>query len=604
MIKKYCYTYLFLLLMISCENPFFPKKPSFVTHFENSNGTESPTYQEVIDFYKALSKEYSTISLKTMQKTDSGHPLHIVTYSPEADFNFAKLRENKTIILINNAIHAGETDGVDATMLLLRNLAQEQFSVPENVVIVAIPMYNIGGALQRNGFTRVNQNGPKEYGFRGNAKNLDLNRDFIKSDSENALSFAQIFHLIQPDIFIDNHTTNGADYQHILTYGTTNREKLGTFLGNYLSDSLIPRLSDTLQKREQTLQKDSIVPTVYQLIPYVNVWNKPPDNEGYAKMLDTPRYSTGYAGLWNTMSILIETHMLKPYKQRVEANYEMMKNLIDIANAEHQKIKNIRSKQLEENLNRERFTVRWKLDSTQVNQIVFHGYKADTLTSEITGLPRLKYDQTQPFKKFIPYYDRYLSEEEVNIPLAYVVPKAWQKVIERLKANKVIMKEVEKDTLMLVDYYRIASFETVSQPYEGHYLHFNTKVTKHQANLPIDKGDWIIETQQNAQNYLLETLEPQAPDSFFNWNFFDTILQQKEHFSSYLFEEIALEFLNQNPQIKDSFQLKKQTDKTFAQNAYQQLNWIYQQTPHYEKNHLRYPIYRILKKQVQTTKIN
>ena len=71
-------------------------------------------------------------------------------------------------------------------------------------------------ALNRNSTTRTNQNGPESYGFRGNARNYDLNRDFIKSDTKNAKTFAQIFHLVQPDVFIDNHVSNGADYQYIL----------------------------------------------------------------------------------------------------------------------------------------------------------------------------------------------------------------------------------------------------------------------------------------------------------------------------------------------------------------------------------------------------
>ncbi|ATA67713.1 hypothetical protein CGC48_03130 [Capnocytophaga cynodegmi] len=581
----------FVFFLISCETIFFSPKEGFVTRFETSNGTESATYEEVIDFYKNLSKEYSSVNLKTMGQTDSGLPLHIVTYSADAEFNFAKLQKEKTIVLINNGIHPGETDGIDATMLLFRNLAEKQIKTPENVVIVAIPVYNIGGALNRNSASRVNQNGPKEYGFRGNAKNLDLNRDFIKNDSENALSFAKIFHLVQPDIFIDNHVTNGADYQHILTYGISQPNKSGSFVGTYMRDTLIPRLSDSLVKQQNEFKNDSLPKPFWHLIPYVNVWNKPPDSEGYSSGVDSPRYSTGYVNLWNCMGILIETHMLKPYKQRVEANYEMMKSLLDILNSDSKNIKQLRIQQFEEDLAKTDFPIRWKLDSTKVSKILFHGYKADTLISDVTGLPRLKYNREKPFIKEIPYYEHFVAEKSVKTPKAYIIPKVWNNIIERLKINKVNLKEVQKDSLMYVNYYRIESYNTTEKPFEGHYLHFNTEVSKHKDSIEIKKGDWIVEVNQSAKRYLIEVLEPESVDSFFNWNFFDAILQQKEHFSPYVFEEIALEFLNNNPHLKDSLEIMKKKDKAFANDSYEQLNWIYKQTPHYEKQHLRYPIY-------------
>ncbi len=155
------------------------------------------------------------------------------------------------------------------------------------------------------------------------------------------------------------------------------------------------------------------------------------------------------------------------------------------------------------------------------------------------------------------------------------------------------MKEIEKDTLMHVEFYRIEDFKTTEKPFEGHYLHFDTQISVHKEQIQLHKGDFWIPVNQPAKRYLIEALEPEATDSFFNWNFFDVILEQKEYFSPYLFEEIALEFLKENPQVKDSLENKKKNDKKFAKNSYEQLDWIYRQTPHYEKTHLRYPIFRI-----------
>ena len=221
------------LVFWGCETPLEDKIASYQTPYEASKTAETATYEECIAFYKRLARDFPEVNIQTLGTTDSGFPLHLVTFNPDGDFNFDNVREDKALVLVNNGIHPGESDGIDATMLLFRDLATEKLEAPENTVLVTIPVYNIGGALPRNSTTRVNQNGPAEYGFRGNARNYDLNRDFVKMDTENALSFAEIFHLVKPDVFVDNHVSNGADYQYVLTHLFTQHNKLGGELGKY-----------------------------------------------------------------------------------------------------------------------------------------------------------------------------------------------------------------------------------------------------------------------------------------------------------------------------------------------------------------------------------
>ena len=377
---------------------------TFPTVFEESEGMQTATYTEVIDFYLRLAKEFPSINVQTIGSTDSGHPLHLVTYNPDANFNFQKLREEKRILLINNGIHPGEPDGIDATMLLFRNLAQNQLKTPENVIITTIPVYNVGGMLNRNSTTRVNQNGPESYGFRGNALNYDLNRDFIKMDTKNTATFAEIFHLVAPDVFIDNHVSNGADYQYTLTHLFTQHNKLGGVLGSYLNEEFMPLLEKRLEEVE------------YDITPYVNVFNRPPDN-GFSQFMDHPRYSTGYTTLWNTLGMMVETHMLKSYKKRVEGTYQIMKNVIEIIEKDHNKIKDLRNENIESALRSEEFYFNWTLDTTKTKPLNFKGFEADTITSEITGLPRLHYDRERPFEKVVPYSNEFYPSDTITIPI-------------------------------------------------------------------------------------------------------------------------------------------------------------------------------------------
>src|SRR5215831_1881496 len=249
---------------------------TMTTKFERSKGTESPGYYEIIDWWKKLDGLSPLVKMLTVGTSDAGFPLHLVVVSTDKDFNFKSLhKKKKTIILINNGIHPGEPDGIDASMLLVRDIAVNRYKLPPNIVLAIIPVYNIGGCLNRSANNRIDQNGPLEKGSRGNSQNLDLNRDFIKCDSKDAKAFAEIFHLTEPDVFVDNHVSDGADYQHIMTLVTSQHNKLGGAMGEYLEHEFDPGL-DSLMKAKG-----------YDLIPYVNSFTDTPES-GWPEFWDSP----------------------------------------------------------------------------------------------------------------------------------------------------------------------------------------------------------------------------------------------------------------------------------------------------------------------------
>lgn len=571
-----------VICLTSCDLSKYKlvKEYDFETVFERTEGEETATYGEVIDFYLQLEEAYPSIEVQEFGTTDSGEPLRLAIYSPTEDFDLNNFRENHNIIFINNGIHPGESDGIDATMMLFRDLAEKNISSPKNTILVTIPVYNIGGALNRNSSSRTNQNGPAEYGFRGNARNYDLNRDFIKADTRNTRSFAEIFHRVKPDIFVDTHVSNGADYQYTLTHLFTQHNKLGGELGDYLRNDMIPAFEKSLWEHD------------WEITPYVNVFNSVPD-EGFTQFLDNPRYSTGYAALWNTLGVMIETHMLKPYKDRVEGTYRSFQSLIDVSERDWSKIKDLRARAQRKYLTERYYPVNFEVDSSNVSKLQFKGYEGEMVDSDVTGGQRLQYDRNQPFEKEIEYYDNYLPSDQIEIPRAYVIPQGWWNVINVLQANKIEMNSFPKDTVIQVEVYKIEDYETRTSPFEGHYPHFNTKVSKKKESIRFRAGDIYIKTFQPGVRYLIETLEPTTTDSFFNWNFFDSILQQKEGFSPYVFEDVAAQLLEEEPALKEEFEEKKKNDREFASSSYSQLEWLHKRSAHYETSHLRYPVFRI-----------
>lgn len=570
-----------IFIITSCEIRKEDALEDFRTQFEISGGKETATYQQAIDYYIQLAKEFPEVNIQTIGTTDSGLPLHVVTYNSEGDFNYGNIRKEKVVILINSGIHPGESDGIDATMLLFRDLALEEIATPKNTVLVTIPVYNVGGALNRNATSRVNQNGPTYYGFRGNARNYDLNRDFIKVDTKNAATFASIFHLVKPHIFIDNHVSNGADYQYTLTHLFTQHNRLGGEIGSFLHDSLVPALERSLADKD------------WDIVPYVNVFNSVPE-KGFTQFMDSPRYSTGYTTLWNTFGLAVETHMLKPYDQRVKGTYELMHSMIEIAEANETRIKELRKKANSRRRSWDYYPLNWEVDTTRFSKIIFKGFEADTITSEITGFPRLKYDEKRPFSKEINYLDYYIPKDSVKIPKAYIVKKGWTKVMDRMELNDIQFETLDKDSLITVELYSITDYKTIQDPYEGHYPHYNTRVSTTERNVQFYKGDYLIPTDQPGIRYIMETLEPVAVDSFFNWNFFDTVLQQKEGFSPYVFEDIAKDLLTNNAVLRETFNSRKKADPDFANNWYSQLQWIYEHSKYAESAYKQYPIYRLM----------
>ncbi|MBK8555312.1 MAG: hypothetical protein IPL65_05840 [Lewinellaceae bacterium] len=554
--------------------------PLFTIPFERDSN-ETLHYEEIIRCYEKMAAAYpGQFQLSTSGSTDAGLPLHVAVLSNDGVFDPARIRQSgRRILLINNGIHPGEPEGIDATVLLLRDLLAAPGTALDHLVLVVIPVYNVGGCLNRNSSTRANQNGPESYGFRGNARNYDLNRDFIKSDTRNAQSFQEIFQRWMPDVFIDNHTSNGADYQYTLTLIPTLHNKLEAPLDQFLQQKMIPYLFGDLKNRG------------WEMTPYVDGPGNTPDS-GLISFCDYARYSTGYAALWNTIGFMPETHMLKPFADRLRSTRAFMESVIAFVGENYLELGETRQRAMEITRNKTRFSLDWQLDTTRQQDFLFKGYAAKYKPSEVSGLPRLWYDRNEPYAKAIPYYNEYLPAMEIAKPRAYVIPQAWSEVVQRLQRNGVRMDALERDTLLETESYFIRSFET-RNGWEGHYYHYQIALETKNMQRAFRKGDWLVRTNQEANRFIVETLEPQAPDSWFAWNFFEPILMQKEYFSAYVFEDLAADYLKEHPEIQAELAEKRQKDPKFAVSASAQLDWVYRHSPWYEPAHRMYPVARI-----------
>ena len=553
------------------------------TLFELSNGKQTPTYPRIIDWWKKLDALTPQVRMETRGTTDASFPLHLAVISTDGKTDWSSIKKSgKRIMLINNGIHPGEPDGIDASMLLARDIITRKIDLPNNVVLAIIPVYNIGGALNRSENYRVDQNVPDAFGSRGNSQNLDLNRDFIKCDSKEALAFTRLFRDIDPDVFIDNHVSNGADYQHVMTLLTTQFDKLGGAMGDFLRTKFEPVIYAHMKNKG------------YDLVPYVNSYGDKPE-AGWPLYWDGPRYSSGYAALWQCFSFVPETHMLKPYPERVMATLSLMQSFIAFTTQYATEIKNVRDRMRAEVKRATELEMSWSVDKSRSDSFLFKGYQAGYKPSEVSGIDRLYYDRNKPFEKTVPVQTYYKPGKAISKPRYYIVPQGWHRVVERLEANRIQMSRLTTDTSIECEVYRILDYKSSPRPYEGHHLNTEVKVETLAQRVSFRKGDWLIPMGQIGDRFIMEVLEPQAEDSYFSWNFFDPILVQKEGYSAYSFEDKAADYLRTDTILQRRLNERKSADPEFAKSGRAQLDFIYRNSPWAEPGFMRYPVYRITK---------
>jgi hypothetical protein len=515
------------------------------TPFERGNGNQTTTWPACIEFHQRLAQAFGGwLRFEEAGRSDGGLPIHVGVFSADGVFDPEQVRRaGRPVFFNNNGIHPGEPEGIDACMALVRDLCLDPVrrAALGRTVLVYIPVYNVDGALNRGDTSRVNQNGPEAFGFRGNSRHLDLNRDFVKADSLNARTFARVFTRWDPDVMVDTHTSNGADYQHVVTLIATQPDKLGGRAGRHLRDEMLPALYADMAARG------------FPMCPYVNPVQQVPE-DGIADFLDTPRFSTGYAALHHTIGFMPETHMLKPFAARYHGTRALVDSALAHTVAHGEAIRAARAA--------DRAAVRagapvaldWALDAQQHRPFRFSGYRARFEPSRLGAYQRLRYDRSAPFEQDIAWFDRYRPTAHAVPPCAYLLPQAWHEVADRLLSHALPLQRAVHSATVAAEAYRITRFEKRPLPFEGRHLHDVLEVALAPMQATIVQGDWLLPLGGPHDRFAVEVLEPLGIDSFFRWAFFDSVLDKKETFSDYVFEDEAEQLLADEPGLRKGFE--------------------------------------------------
>ncbi|WP_230408235.1 M14 family zinc carboxypeptidase [Undibacterium baiyunense] len=566
--------------------PIHPANSSYPTPYELGNQNQTSTWDACIAFYEKLAKDFpQVLHFSQIGVSDNGIPMHAGVITADAVFDRETLKAaGRPIFFNNNGIHPGEPEGIDACMALVRDFCTqpERLAALGKTVFLFIPIYNVDGCLNRQNTSRVNQDGPEMFGFRANARNLDLNRDFVKCDSLAAQVFNRFFTVWDPDVMVDTHTSNGADYSYTMTLIQTQADKLGDGLGPFLRETMLPEIYAQMEQRG------------WPTCPYVNPVKVTPD-DGIEDFLEVPRFSTGFAALHHTIGFMPETHMLKPYADRYDSMRALVEVVLDFTIARAAQIQNLRLEAKQNAAQKKEWPVTWRADHSRPSRFRFKGYQAVYSPSKIGNYMRLSYDRNQAWEKDIEYFDHFVEDVVVKTPKAYLISQAWREVIERLQWNGIVLEKLSEDRSMQVQAYHIVDVQSRANAYEGHMFHDAMELSVTTQTINARAGDYLLSLNQPNARYAVETLEPQAHDSFFRWGFFNSVLEKKEAFSDYVFEDSAYEMLQTEPELAEKFAVWKAANPSLLDNQEAVLSFIFANGKRFhEPEWRRYPIYSIL----------
>jgi hypothetical protein len=585
-----CFAALFLFSMktqAQSESLNVPK--DWQTFTEQTDYRKTPRYAETVAYAQKLDKASDLIVYQSFGKSGEGRDLPLLIASNDKTFTSAAARKKgKAIILIQACIHAGESDGKDAGLALLRDIAitKTRTDLLKDTVILFVPIYNVDGHELFSAYNRVNQNGPDEMGFRATSANLNLNRDYMKADAPETRAFLKLWNEWKPDFFIDCHVTDGADFRYNLTYEFAHHAEISGFIKDWMNEHFDKNIV-------AKVEREGNVTTHYLQFDGREV------TKGIETFIPTPRFATGYTPLRNRAGLLIETHSLKPYKSRVRGTYDVLRYTIEGINQNKASLFEANRRADAETIARgkffdatRQFPLRQEITKNSV-PFDFKGIEYRLEDSEISGAKRIIYG-TKPLDITIPKFDEAKVSASIAPPLYYIVPPQWKDAIEVLQAHGVQFQRLTKPLTTEVESYRFSDVKWAAASFENRVtLNFKTVPVKETREFP--SGSIVVPMAQEAANVAIHLLEPNSPDSFVYWGFFNAIFEQKEYGESYVLEKLAREMLKKNPELKKEFE-EKLKDEKFAKSAFARLSFFYERSPYFDKRIGLYPVGRITQK--------
>jgi murein tripeptide amidase MpaA len=556
------------------------------TDYEKSQYLATPRYEETVKYCKRLADYSPSVEYRSFGISPQGRELPLLIIDTDGEFDPAKAHQrNKAIVLVQAGIHAGEIEGKDAGLVLLRDMLVNGHDVDllDSVVVLFIPIFSVDGHERFGAYNRINQNGPTEMGWRATAQNLNLNRDYMKADTPEMRAWLRLFNEWLPDVLTDIHTSDGADFQYAITYVLENHAGIAEPLRSWSVNELLPGL------------KASLKTAGYELYPYVWAREGSDVRRGLKLEVFPPRFSNGYGAAQNRPFILIETHMLKPYRVRVEATSVYLRNLIGYCNSHSSEIvRIIRSSDslTAESLAGKYLPLNFELsgDSTMVD---FAGMAYHYEKSKISGARSIVWED-KPVNYRLPMFNHNVATDSAVVPFAYLIPKEFEEIISRLRLHGIKVNRLQAPLSAEVSAYHLYSPQWAAEPYESHQP-VEFEIVPESRTETFAAGTAVVLLNQRTNRVITRLLEPGSVDSYVRWGFLNAIFEQAEYAEDYVIEKMAPRMLEQDSMLREEFERRLTTDTLFAKSPKARLDFFYSHTPYWDSTIGSYPIRKLPK---------
>ncbi|CAN5813641.1 M14 family metallopeptidase [soil metagenome] len=563
--------------------------PEWQTHAEKTNYRETPNYDETISYAKKLGAASPLITYTSFGHSGEGRELPLLIASQGDTFTPGAARETgKAVVLIQACIHAGEPDGKDAGFALLRDIAitKTQAGLLDNVVVLFIPIYNTDGHERSSPYNRINQNGPTDMGWRATTTNQNLNRDYMKADTPETRSWLALWNEWNPDLFMDCHVTDGADYRYNITYHFEHH------------DGIAPSVLAWQRK----VIDGKVFPATEEAGNVVSWYLEFADNRDFGKGIrdfnGSPRFSTGYVPLRNRAAILIETHMIKDYRSRVIGTYDFLRFTLAEVGRDPQSLLDALREADEQTMGQSRSNEpgrKLAIDFELTDKTIPYQLKAleyQTQPSDVSGDTRVVFG-TKPLDVTVPMYNTFRVTKEVTRPLYYIVPPQWREVIAVLSTHGLRLQSTSDTKAIDIESYRFSEVRWSAGPFEGRFMpEFKAELIGERRTFP--PGSVLVRLDDNLAKVAMNLLEPEAPDSLLAWGFFNAIFEQKEYGESYVLENLAREMMSQDSVLRAEFLLRLKADPKFASSPGSRLQFFYERSAYWDRHKNLYPVGRIM----------
>lgn len=544
----------------------------WITPGEASDLSASPSYADTIAFVDKMAAASPLLTTETFGHTPQGRNMvAVLARKPGPTL--------KPVVLVQAGIHSGEIDGKDAGLMLLRDIAfRGKDGLLDHVDLVFVPIFNIDGHERASPFNRPNQRGPLTQGWRTTSQNYNLNREYVKADAPEMQAMIGLIRKYDPVLYLDLHTTDGTDHQYDVAFAFSGWDGLyaqSPAIGRWLDGVYRPAVTDALTRAGHT-------PGLY-----VNALDNRDPLKGILLGADTPRFSTGYGDHARIPTILVETHSLKPYRQRVLGTYVLLEASLKVAAAHAASLS--AAIDGDRKSRPESITLSWKPVEQPIKTVSFKGIAHELYRSPISGRDEIRW-LGRPVTQQMPLFGE--QPDRVNrLPTAWWVPASAPEVIARLKLHGIAMERIDAPATVELDMVRLVE-PKLGGATEGR-VRLSAAEYRHETRREVmPAGSVRVPAAQPLGLLAAAMLEAESDDGFLAWNFFPGILQRTEYMEGYAVEPMAAAMLTRDPALKAAFEQRLTQDAAFAADPEARLRWFYERSPYFDARYLLYPVGR------------